>query len=179
MRARLPATPSRSRIFSRARRSPPQCASPHNLRALRAQPLLSKFSTFLPPWRARRRVAASNALACRQLPHCRNRRNGSAQKSPVCCRVQQTSPRRNSCFLDCGTPSSWDGRFSRAPGPPGDQADDRLGNGWMRSNTASGRRVPCTDSATTSYEMAPFRMPLDRDTERSPRTRVLAVITRR
>ena len=51
------------------------------------------FPPSSPPWRARRRVAASNALACRQLPHCRNRRNGSAQKSPVCCRVQQTSPR--------------------------------------------------------------------------------------
>jgi hypothetical protein len=63
--------------------------------------------------------------------------------------------------------------------PPGDQADDRLGSVWMRASRRSGRRVPCTDSATTSYEMAPFRMPLDRDTERSPRTRVLAVITRR
>ena len=43
----------------------------------------------------------------------------------------------------------------------------------------SGRRVPCTDSATTSYVMAPFLMPLDRDTERSPRTRVLADIAHR
>jgi hypothetical protein len=33
--------------------------------------------------------------------------------------------------------------------------------------------------ATTSYEMAPFLMPLDRDTERSPRTQVLAVIAQR
>ncbi len=30
-----------------------------------------------------------------------------------------------------------------------------------------------------SYEMAPFLMPLDRDTERSPRTRVLADIAHR
>ena len=30
-----------------------------------------------------------------------------------------------------------------------------------------------------SYEMTPFLMPLDRDTERSPRTRVSAVIARR
>jgi hypothetical protein len=30
-----------------------------------------------------------------------------------------------------------------------------------------------------SYEMAPFLMPLDRDTERSPRTQVLAVIAQR
>jgi hypothetical protein len=30
-----------------------------------------------------------------------------------------------------------------------------------------------------SYEMAPFLMTLDRDTERSPRTRVSAVIARR
>ena len=46
-----------------------------------------------PFWRAKRRSAASNALACRQLPHCRYRRNGSAQNSPVCCCMQQTSPR--------------------------------------------------------------------------------------
>ena len=45
-----PATPARSRTFSPAHRSPPQCAAPHNLRALRAQPMLSKFSTVhLPP----------------------------------------------------------------------------------------------------------------------------------
>jgi hypothetical protein len=38
----------------------------------------------------------------------------------------------------------------------------------------------CRDRiATYSYEMAPFLMPLDRDTERSPRTRVLADIAHR
>jgi hypothetical protein len=50
---------------------------------------------------------------------------------------------------------------------------------WMQASRRSGRRVQCTDSATTSYEMAPFLMPLDRDTERSPRTQVLAVIAQR
>ena len=53
------------------------------------------------------------------------------------------------------------------------------GSVWMQASRRSGRRVQCTDSATTSYEMAPFLMPLDRDTARSPRTRVLAGIARR
>jgi hypothetical protein len=65
-------------------------------RARCTQPLLSKFSTFPPPWRAREAIRPTrpqNERTCgRQLPHCRNRRNGSAQKSPVCCREQQTSP---------------------------------------------------------------------------------------
>ncbi len=65
-------TPACSRTSTRTHRSPPRCASSHNCVLPR------------PPWRARRKVAASNALACRQLPHCRNRRNGSAQKSTVC-----------------------------------------------------------------------------------------------
>jgi hypothetical protein len=94
-RARAPpATPARSRTFSCVGRLPSAL--------LRTTCALSKFSTVLPLWQARRRVAASNALACRQLPHCRNRRNGSAQKSPVGCRVQQTSPRGNSGSVDCG-----------------------------------------------------------------------------
>ena len=72
------------------------------LRALRAQPLLSSplrltrspcatvaskvFPPSDPPWRAGRRALGQSALARRQLQHCLNRRNGSTQKSPVCCR---------------------------------------------------------------------------------------------
>ncbi len=74
-------TPALARTSTHACRSPLWCDFPHNCVLPR------------PPWRARRKVAVSNALACRQLPHCRNRRYGSAQKSPVCCCVQQTSPR--------------------------------------------------------------------------------------
>ena len=97
-----PRNSTRSRTFSPARRSPPQCAAPHNVRPSRATVALEVLHRSSPPWQARRRVAASNALACRQLPHCRNRRNGSAQKSPVCWRVQQTSLLGNSCSFDCG-----------------------------------------------------------------------------
>jgi hypothetical protein len=101
-RARTPpATPARSRTFSRARRSLPQCVSPHNFVALEvflsarnrcSSDVLSKFSTFLPPCRAGRTALGQSALARRQLPHCRSRRNGSAQNSPVCWCDQQTSP---------------------------------------------------------------------------------------
>jgi len=100
--------------------------------ALRAQPLLSKFSfsSVLPPWRAREAIRPTrpqNEITCgRQLPHCRNRRNGSAQRSPVCCRVQQTSLALEQRFLDCCLSRQRDSRLFRAPGPPGDQADDRL-----------------------------------------------------
>ena len=93
-----------------------------------------------PPWRAKRRVAASNALACRQLPHCRN---GSAQKSPVCCRVQQTSLSGNSCSFDCCRLPVGTHRLSRAPGPPGDQTDDRLGSVWKRGLTPRRKGPPC------------------------------------
>jgi hypothetical protein len=96
-----------------------------------------------PPWRAKRRVAASNALACRQLPHCRNRRNGSAQKSPVCWRAQQTSLLGNSCSFDCGRLPVGTHRLSRAPGPPGDQTDDRLGSVWKRGLTPRRKGPPC------------------------------------
>jgi hypothetical protein len=72
------------------------CAlSAHN-RSSRSFPL----SPSSPPWRAGRRAFGQPALARRQLPHCRNRRNGAAQKSPVCWRVQQTSLLGNSCSFD-------------------------------------------------------------------------------
>jgi hypothetical protein len=50
------------------------------------------FPPSSPPWRAERRAVVQSAFARRQLTYCRNRRNGSAQKSPVCWRDQQTSP---------------------------------------------------------------------------------------
>ena len=115
------------------------CALSARNRCSRSFPL----STCLPLWQARRRIAASNALACRQLPHCRNRRNGSAQKSPVCWRAQQTSLLGNSCSFDCGRLPVGTHRLSRAPGPPGDQTDDRLGSVWKRGLTPRRKGPPC------------------------------------
>ncbi len=169
-----PATPACSRTFSSAHRSPPQCASPHNLRALRAQLLLSKFSTFLPPRNRRqcRRGRSACAASTRAHPVAATRQSEAPSKSA------RSTPSKNSSSSSTAAvdpqgqpplPSLW---------PPGDQADDRLGSVWMWASRRSCRRVPCTDSATTSYEMAPFLMPLDRDTEHSPRTRVSAVIAR-
>ena len=72
-------------------------------RAPCAQPLLSKFPPSSP-------VASLGEEALRPTPlpadSCRTagiERNGSAQKSPVCCRVQQTSPCGNSGSFDCGS----------------------------------------------------------------------------
>jgi len=71
-------------------------------------------------------------------------------------------------------------RFWRALGPPGDQSGDRLGSVGMRGLTPRGKDAPCaTDSRTTYYETPAATTRSDRDTRRGPRTRVLAVITRR
>jgi hypothetical protein len=97
-------------------------------RSMHAAVAVEVFHRPPPFWRAKRRSAASNALACRQLPHCRYRRNGlhRIRQSVVACNRR---PRvETAAFLDYGLPSLWDSRFSRAPGPSGDQADDRLGN---------------------------------------------------
>jgi hypothetical protein len=100
-RARAPATPARSRTFSPARRSPPQCAAPHNLES--AQPVLSKcFHRSSPPWQARRRVAASNALACRQLPHCRYRKKWVCTEFASLLSRTTDVPALEQRFLDCG-----------------------------------------------------------------------------
>ena len=105
-------------------------------------------------------------------------RNGSAQNSPVCCRVQQTSlalKQRLPLTAVCSG-----NRFWRALGPPGDQSGDRLGSVGMRGLTPRGKDAPCaTDSRTTYYETPAATTRSDRDTRRGPRTRVLAVITRR
>ena len=87
----------------------------------------SKFSTVLPPLGEPDEEALGPAL----LPadSCRTagiETNGSAQNSPVCCRVQQTSLASEQRFLDCGLSRHRDSRLFRAPGPPGDQTDDRL-----------------------------------------------------
>jgi hypothetical protein len=55
-------------------------------------------------------------------------------------------------------------------------------HGGLFLGDAAGSQRPSAASRAciaVSYEMAPFLMPLDRDTERSPRTRVLAGIARR
>ena len=97
------------------------------MQRLLAHPLLSKFSTVLPPLGEPDEEALGPAL----LPadSCRTagiETNGSAQNSPVCCRVQQTSLASEQRFLDCGLSRHRDSRLFRAPGPPGDQTDDRL-----------------------------------------------------
>ena len=135
------------RFFAQLRRSafsfPPHALRTRN-RCCRIFPPSS------PPWRAGRRAFGQPALARRQLPHCRNPRYGAAQKSIVCCRVQQTSPRGNSCSFDCCRLPAGTHRLSRAPGPPGDQADDRLGSVWKRGLTPRRKGPPCAaDSLTT------------------------------
>jgi len=53
-------------------------------------------------------------------------------------------------FLDCGLPRQRDSRLFRAPGPPGDQADDRLRKRVDAGLTPRGKDAPCaTDSLTT------------------------------
>ena len=164
-RVRAPATPARSRTFSPARRSPPQCAAPHHWRcsafscpprALRARSLCCRSfppSTCLPFWQARRRIAGSSDLACRQLPHRRNRRNGSAQKSPVCCREQQTSPRWNSASLTAVCPDRGTAASSEHRGRQGIKLTTDSGSVWMQAPTPRGKDAPCaTDSLTTCYE---------------------------
>ena len=124
------------------------------MQRLLAHPLLSKFSTVLPPLVEPDEEALGPAL----LPadSCRTagiERNGSAQNSPVCCRVQQTSLASEQRFLDCGGLPVGTHRLSRAPGPPGDQADDRLGSVWKRGLTPRRKGPPCAaDSLTTYYE---------------------------
>ena len=108
------------------------------------------FPPSSPPWRARLRAFGQTALARWQLQHCLNRRNGAAQKSPVCWSSQQTSLLGNSCSFDSGRRPVGTHRLSRAPGPPGDQADDRLGSVWKRGLTLRRKGPPCAaDSLTT------------------------------
>jgi hypothetical protein len=127
--------------------------------ALRAQPLLSKFSfsSVLPPWRAREAIRPTrpqNEITCgRQLPHCRNRRNGSAQRSPVCCREQQTSPRWNSASLTAVCPDRGTAASSEHRGRQGIKLTTDSGSVWMQASTPRGKDAPCAaDSATTCYE---------------------------
>jgi len=146
-----PATPARSRTFSHARRSPPQCASPHNLRALRAQPLLSKFFTFtfLPPVASRAKSvwpARSCPPAAAALPE--SKKWGCTEVARLLA-SQQTSLLGNSCSFDCGcrdtplTAAVGTHRLSRALGPTDDQAGDRLGSVGMRGLTPRGKDAPC------------------------------------
>ena len=98
-------------------------------------------------------------------------------------RIRQSvgATNKRPCFktaasFDCGLSRHRDSRFFRAPGPPGDQTDDRLEEACgCRPHSARQRRAPCTASLATCYETPD----LDRDTRRGPRTRRFAVITRR
>ena len=113
-------------------------------RSMHAAVAVEVFHRPPPLWRARRRSAASNALACRQLPHCRYRKKWVCTefaKSVVA--YNKRLSRGNSCSFDCGRLPVGTHRLSRAPGPPGDQTDDRLGSVWMRPHTVPQRRVLC------------------------------------
>jgi len=99
-------------------------------------------------------------------------------------RIRQSvgATNKRSCFktaasFDCGLSRHRDSRFFRAPGPPGDQTDDRLEEACgCRPHSARQRRAPCTASLATYYEIPDVTWI---DTRRGPRTRRFAVITRR
>ena len=68
-----------------------------------------------------RRGRSTRAASTRAHPAAATRRSEAPSRKGEIHPVQKFKQ-----LLYCGPPSSWDGRFSRAPGPPGDQADDRL-----------------------------------------------------
>ena len=149
-------------------------------RARCTQPLLSKFSTFHLPLP----VASQTKERCVQRPCLPTAAALPVSKKWVCTEfasllVRPTNVPALKQRLPLTAVCSGN-RFWRALGPPGDQSGDRLGSVGMRGLTPRGKDAPCAaDSLTTCYEMACSLMPLDRDTRRGPRTRVLAVITRR
>jgi hypothetical protein len=75
-------------------------------------------------------------------------------------RIRQSvgATNKRPCFktaasFDCGLSRHRDSRFFRAPGPPGDQTDDRLEEACgCRPHSARQRRAPCTASLATCYE---------------------------
>ena len=75
-------------------------------------------------------------------------------------RIRQSvgATNKRPCFktaasFDCGLSRHRDSRFFRAPGPPGDQTDDRLEEACgCRPHSARQRRAPCTASLATYYE---------------------------
>ena len=123
------------------------------MQRLLAHPLLSKFSTVLPPLGEPDEEALGPAL----LPadSCRTagiETNGSAQNSPVCCRVQQTSLASEQRFLDCGLPRGT-AASSEHRGRQGIKLTTDSGSVWMQAPTPRGKDAPCaTDSRTTYYE---------------------------
>ena len=154
MRARLPATPARSRTFSPARRSPPLCAAPHNLRALLAHLLLSKFFHRPPP------LGEPNEESLRPtlLPADSCRTAGIEEmglhrirQSVVACNRR---PRvETAAFLDCGLPRGT-AASSEHRGRQGIKLTTDSGSVWMQASTPRGKDAPCAaDSATTCYEI--------------------------
>ena len=144
-------------------------------RASCAQPLLSKFSTVLPP------LASQTKSRCVQRSCLPTAAALPESKKWVCTEVASllsratdvpTLKQRLPLTAVCSG-----SRFWRALGPPGDQSGDRLGSVGMRGLTPRGKDAPCaTDSLTTCYETPAATTRSDRDTRRGPRTRVLAVI---
>ena len=127
-------------------------------RALLAQPLRSKSSTVLPPFGE----PDEEALRPTPLPadSCRTagiERNGSAQKSTVCCRVQQTSPRGNSGSFDCGRLPEG---TSASPKPVTARCSVLTTGSEACSDEASLLMLrditPCRDFATTCYDTGLF-----------------------
>jgi hypothetical protein len=150
----LAITPACSRTSTRVRRSPPWCASQ---RATAMQRLLTSrvphaqrscFEVFhLPPppplaSQAKSRcVQRSCLLTAAALPE--SKKWACTEIASLCCRVQQTSPRGNSGSFDCGRRPVGTDRLSRALGPPGDQADNRLGSVRKRGLTPCRIDAPC------------------------------------
>ncbi len=122
MRARLPATPACSRIFSRAHIGRLPSAL---LRTTCALSALNRCSRSFPP-SSPLGEPGEESLRPTLLPADSCRTAGIEEmglhrirQSVVACNRR---PRvETAAFLDYGLPSSWDSRFSRAPGPTGDQ----------------------------------------------------------
>jgi len=121
-----------------------------------------------------RRGRSTRAASTRAHPAAATRRSEALSQS-----ARSTPSKNSSSSSTAGCPDRGTAASSEHRGRQVIKLTTDSGSVWMQASRRSGRRVQCTDSATTSYEMAPFLMPLDRDTERSQRTRVLAVIARR
>ena len=115
--------------------------------ALRAQPLLSKFSfsSVLPPWRAREAIRPTrpqNEITCgRQLPHCRNRRNGVCTEIASLLSRATNVPALEQRFLDCGLPRGT-AASSEHRGRQGIKLTTDSGSVWMQAPTPRGKDAP-------------------------------------
>jgi hypothetical protein len=127
-------------FFHNCDASPSPCRLARSVRATVA----ANFSTFLPPRRAKRRGAASNALACGQLPHCRYRKKWVCTEISSLLSRTTDVPALKQRFLDYGLPDlTGKLHFSRALGPTDDQAGDRIGSVGMRGLTQRRKDATC------------------------------------